>query len=117
MTVPGTFTTRPELKGTFGMAASTHWLATATAMGILERGGNAFDAASAGGFVLQVVEPHLNGPGGEVPILVYDCRIGASEKIWGPGVAPEARPEERTVGQECVRPCISRLSQFLLYKN
>src|SRR3546814_352330 len=72
------------------MAASTHWLATATAMGILERGGNAFDAASAGGFVLQVVEPHLNGPGGEVPILVYDCRIGEIETICGQGVAPEA---------------------------
>src|SRR3546814_1691218 len=97
MTVPGTFTTRPELKGTFGMAASTHWLATATAMGILERGGNAFDAASAGGFVLQVVEPHLNGPGGEVPILVYDCRIGEIETICGQGVAPEAaRSEEHT---------------------
>src|SRR3546814_8066225 len=92
MTTSGTFTTRPELKGTFGMAASTHWLATATAMGILERGGNAFDAASAGGFVLQVVEPHLNGPGGEVPILVYDCRIGEIETICGQGVAPEAAP-------------------------
>src|SRR3546814_5978194 len=90
MTTSGTFTTRPELKGTFGMAASTHWLATATAMGILERGGNAFDAASAGGFVLQVVEPHLNGPGGEVPILVYDCRIGEIETICGQGVAPQA---------------------------
>ena len=71
MAQPGMFTTRPELKGTFGMAASTHWLASAAAMGVLERGGNAFDAAAAGGFVLQVVEPHLNGPGGEVPILVY----------------------------------------------
>ena len=63
------FTTRPELHGTFGMVASTHWLGTAAGMSVLERGGNAFDAVVAAGFVLQVVEPHLNGPGGEVPII------------------------------------------------
>ena len=57
------FTTRPELRGTFGMVASTHWLASAAGMSVLERGGNAFDAAVATGFTLQVVEPHLNGPG------------------------------------------------------
>ncbi len=58
---PSSFTTRPTLQGTFGMAASTHWIATATAHGVLERGGNAFDAAAAAVFVLHVVEPHLNG--------------------------------------------------------
>ncbi len=67
--MPG-FTTRPEILGTFGVVASTHWLASAAGMAMLEKGGNAFDAAVAAGFVLQVVEPHLNGPGGEAPILV-----------------------------------------------
>lgn len=61
------FTTRPELAGTFGMVASTHWLASAAGQAVLEKGGNAFDAAAAAGLVLQVVEPHLSGPGGEVP--------------------------------------------------
>ena len=61
------FTTRPELAGTFGMVASTHWLASAAGMAVLEHGGNAFDAAVAAGLVLQVVEPHLNGPAGAVP--------------------------------------------------
>ncbi|HET6813416.1 MAG TPA: gamma-glutamyltransferase, partial [Actinomycetota bacterium] len=61
--------TRPELRGSFGMVSSTHWLASGAGMAMLERGGNAFDAAVAAGLVLQVVEPHLNGPGGEVPIL------------------------------------------------
>ena len=90
MTAPGMFTTRPELRGTFGVAASTHWLASSAAMGILERGGNAFDAAAAGGFVLQIVEPHLNGPGGEVPILLHDASKGGIEAICGQGVAPAA---------------------------
>ena len=61
-----TFTTRPELRGTFGMASSTHWLATATAQSVLERGGNAFDAVVAGAFVLHVVEPENNGAGGDL---------------------------------------------------
>src|SRR3546814_4838191 len=56
------FTTRPEIQGTFGVVSSTHWLASQVAMGVLEKGGNAFDAAVAGGFMLQIVEPHLNGP-------------------------------------------------------
>jgi gamma-glutamyltranspeptidase/glutathione hydrolase len=83
------FTTRPEITGTFGVAASTHWLATGVAMSVLERGGNAFDAAVAAGFTLQVVEPHLNGPGGEVPMLIAPA--GHPPKVvCGQGVAPHA---------------------------
>jgi gamma-glutamyltranspeptidase / glutathione hydrolase len=82
------FTTRPELAGTFGMVASTHWLASAAGMAVLEQGGNAFDAAAATGFVLQVVEPHLNGPGGEVPVIGYDARRGETFVVCGQGTAP-----------------------------
>jgi gamma-glutamyltranspeptidase / glutathione hydrolase len=82
------FTTRPELAGTFGMVASTHWLASAAGMSVLEKGGNAFDAAAAAGFVLQVVEPHLNGPGGEVPVIGYDQRRGETFVVCGQGTAP-----------------------------
>jgi gamma-glutamyltranspeptidase/glutathione hydrolase len=82
--------TRPLLTGSFGMVGSTHWLATATAMSVLERGGNAFDAAAAGGFVLQVVEPHLNGPGGEVPIVVWSEQDQQVRVVCGQGVAPSA---------------------------
>src|SRR6516165_2170491 len=85
---PNTFTTRPEIEGTFGVVTSTHWIATAVGMGILEKGGNAFDAAVATAFTLQVVEPHLNGPGGDVPAIVYDVRRGKTEVICGQGVAP-----------------------------
>ncbi|MBV1698538.1 MAG: gamma-glutamyltransferase family protein [Hyphomicrobiales bacterium] len=85
---PNPFTTRPEIEGTFGVVASTHWIATAVGMAALESGGNAFDAAVATAFTLQVVEPHLNGPGGDVPVIVYDVRRGKPEVICGQGPAP-----------------------------
>jgi gamma-glutamyltranspeptidase / glutathione hydrolase len=85
---PNPFTTRPEIEGTFGVVASTHWIATAIGMATLEKGGNAFDAAVATAFTLQVVEPHLNGPGGDVPAIVYDVRRGKPEVICGQGPAP-----------------------------
>ena len=86
---PAPFTTRPEILGTFGVVASTHWIASSVGMGVLERGGNAFDAGVATAFALQVVEPHLNGPGGDVPIMVHDRRRGNTEVICGQGVAPD----------------------------
>jgi gamma-glutamyltranspeptidase / glutathione hydrolase len=84
------FTTRPEIRGTFGAVASTHWLASAVGMSMLEKGGNAFDAAAAAGFTLQVVEPHLNGPLGEAPILVWSEANRRCDMICGQGVAPAA---------------------------
>lgn len=82
--------TRPELIGDFGMTSATHWLAASASMSVLERGGNAFDAACAAGFVLQVVEPHLNGPAGEVPILLWSADENAAKVVCGQGVAPGA---------------------------
>jgi gamma-glutamyltranspeptidase/glutathione hydrolase len=99
-----TFTTRPELRGTFGMVASTHWLASAAGMAVLERGGNAFDAAVATGLTLQVVEPHLNGPGGEVPAILWPAARGEPIALCGQGVAPHAATIERfhELGHELV---------------
>ena len=82
------FTTRPEIRGTFGVVASTHWLATASGMATLEHGGNAFDAACAIGFALQVVEPHMNGPGGEVPVLISAAGTKEIRVLSGQGPAP-----------------------------
>lgn len=83
-----------EIDGTFGVVTSTHWLATAVGMGILERGGNAFDSAVATAFTLQVVEPHLNGPAGEAPILVYRSSTDEIEVIAGQGPAPARATRE-----------------------
>jgi gamma-glutamyltranspeptidase/glutathione hydrolase len=90
----GVFTTRPELRGTFGMVASTHWLASAAGMAVLERGGNAFDACVAAGFTLQVVEPHLNGPGGDLPAILWPAG-GEPVVLCAQGPAPHSATIER----------------------
>lgn len=82
------FTTRPEITGTFGVATSTHWIASAVGMKILEQGGNAFDAAAAMGFVLHVVEPHLNGPLGDMPALIRLAGADAPVMVCGQGTVP-----------------------------
>ena len=87
-TPPDPFRTRPELRGTFGMAASTHWIATATAQAVLERDGNAFDAAVAAAFVLHVVEPHLNGPGGDLVGIYVTADDPTPRVMAGQGPAP-----------------------------
>jgi len=77
------------------MVASTHWLASAAGMAVLEQGGNAFDAAVAAGFTLQVVEPHLNGPGGDLPALVWPAGRDRPLVLCAQGRAPRAATIER----------------------
>ncbi|WP_299196817.1 gamma-glutamyltransferase family protein [uncultured Tateyamaria sp.] len=93
------FTTRPEIRGTFGVATSTHWIASAVGMSILEKGGNAFDAAVATALTLQVVEPHLNGPAGDMPAIFYSAETGKVEVLCAQGVAPEAATIEHYIQQ------------------
>ncbi|HEY2777392.1 MAG TPA: gamma-glutamyltransferase family protein [Gaiellaceae bacterium] len=108
------FTTRPELRGTFGMVASTHWLASAAGIAVLEQGGNAFDAAVAAGFTLQVVEPHLNGPGGDLPAVFWSAEAGKPIVLCAQGVAPaaatideyRARGLERVPGTGLLAACV-----------
>src|ERR1700692_1359772 len=86
---PNPFTTRPEIEGTFGVVTSTHWLPPAARMAPREKGGSAFNAGAAPASPRQVGEPHLNGPGGDVPIIVHDTRRGRTEVICGQGPAPQ----------------------------
>jgi gamma-glutamyltranspeptidase/glutathione hydrolase len=93
------FTTRPEIAGSFGAVASTHWIASQVGMAVLERGGNAFDAAAAAGFTLQIVEPHLNGPGGDCPIILHSAALRAQQVICGQGPAPKAMTVAKLKGE------------------
>jgi gamma-glutamyltranspeptidase/glutathione hydrolase len=99
-TAPPAFTTRPDLTGTFGMSASTHWLATGTAQSVLERGGTAFDAAVAAAFVLHLVEPHLNGPGGDLTAVFATAEDpGTPVVLMGQGPAPAGATVEHLVAE------------------
>lgn len=82
------FTTRPVVMGTHGMVASGHYLASRVGLSVLEKGGNAVDAAVAMGFALSVLEPHLYGLGGEVPMLIFLAHDGRVVSLSGQGAAP-----------------------------
>jgi len=87
--------------GPRGAVSSTHHLGTAAAASVLARGGNAFDAAAACGFVLQVVEPHLCGPGGELPAVFVTAADPAPTVLCAQGVAPAAATPERLRAEGC----------------
>ncbi len=87
-TPPADHLTRPDLRGTFGMCATTHWSASAVGMAMLERGGNAFDAVVAAAFVLHLVEPHLNGPGGDLTAIIATADDPTPQVLVGQGPAP-----------------------------
>ena len=82
-------TGRLEVSGWFGAVASTHWMASQSAMGSLEKGGNAFDAAVVAGFVMQVAQPHFNGPAGDVAIMMHCAGSGTVSSVCGQGPTPK----------------------------
>jgi len=80
---------------TRGVVAAGHYLAAEAGLHILRSGGNAMDAAAATGFALGVLEPHQNGIGGEVPVLIYSAAEGMVYAVSGHGVAPAAATIDR----------------------
>jgi len=83
-------TTRPVISGKRGVAAAGHYLAAAAGFRIMEQGGNAVDAAAAMCFCLNLLEPHRNGVGGEVPVLVYSAKQRQTFAVCGQGWSPMA---------------------------
>lgn len=87
--MPG-FTTRPAIMGQRSVVTSGHYLATAAGFRIMERGGNAIDAAAAMCFCLNLLEPHQCGIGGEVPTLIYSAKEQRTFAVSGVGWTPAA---------------------------
>ncbi len=84
------FATRPVVMGTRGVVTSGHYLATAAGFRIMERGGNAIDAAAAMCFCLNLLEAQSNGLAGEVPTLIYSARERRVHALSGMGWSPRA---------------------------
>jgi gamma-glutamyltranspeptidase/glutathione hydrolase len=68
-----------------GMVASPHYLASVVGNSILQKGGNAFDAAVAVSAALAVVYPHMTGLGGDSFFLLYDAKRGELRGLNGTG--------------------------------
>ena len=88
------FTTRPEIIGNFGVVTTTHWIASAVGMSILEKNGNAFDAAVATGFTLQVGTAAASDSfelevGGDVT-AGHTATTGANHSVGAPTIAGTA---------------------------
>src|ERR1700759_4592626 len=83
-----TFATRSEVIAQHGMACTSHPLATQAAIDILKHGGNAIDAAIAANAVLGVVEPEMNGIGGDLFAIVYDAKTNKLYGLNGSGHSP-----------------------------
>lgn len=79
---------KPVAHGSMGAVSCNNVYATRAGLEILNKGGNAFDAAVAVSLTLSVVEPHHSGIGGGCFSLLYDAKTGKTEGIDGRGIAP-----------------------------
>ena len=92
MAAAGTMNTEQHpATGTAGMVSSAHPMATQAGLDILEKGGNAFDAAVAVAAMLNVVEPNMSGVGGYGTILVYDAAQQQTRFLNASGLSQAAR--------------------------
>lgn len=79
---------KPVAHGSMGAVSCNNIYATRAGLEILNKGGNAFDAAVAVSLTLSVVEPHHSGIGGGCFSLLYDVKTGKTQGIDGRGIAP-----------------------------
>ena len=90
---------RPVVMGRNGMVSSGHPLGSQAGTAILQKGGNAVDAAIATAAALNVVEPLMSGVGGDGFIMVYQKTSGRLEICNGTGAAPYAATRDRFLPQ------------------
>jgi gamma-glutamyltranspeptidase / glutathione hydrolase len=84
------FATRSEVMARNGIACTSHPLATSAALDVLRKGGTAVDAAIAANAVLGVVEPHVNGIGGDLYAIVYEAKTKKLHGLNGSGRSPHS---------------------------
>jgi gamma-glutamyltranspeptidase / glutathione hydrolase len=82
--------TRPLVLGKYHMVSAGHYKASVAGNRILQNGGNAIDATVSMIFCLNILEPHNNGIGGHVPILIYMSKEKKVYAVSGQGFAPKA---------------------------
>ena len=90
---------RPVVMGRKGMVCAGHPLAAQAGTAMLQKGGNAVDAAIATAAALNVVEPLMSGIGGDGFIMVYQKESDRLEVCNGTGAAPYAATPERYLPQ------------------
>src|SRR5215475_5337869 len=79
---------RSKIATTYGIVAASQPLAARAGVQILERGGNAIDAAIAANAVMGVVEPAMNGIGGDLFAIYYEAKSGRLYGLNAGGWAP-----------------------------
>src|SRR5467141_1525086 len=79
---------RSKVATTYGIVAASQPLAARAGVQVLERGGNAVDAAIATNAVLGLVEPEMNGIGGDLFAIIYEARTGKLYGLNAGGWAP-----------------------------
>ena len=84
-----TFATRSEIIAQQGMAATSHPLATQIALDILKKGGSAVDAAIAANAALGLMEPHMNGVGGDLFAIIWDAKTQKLHGLNASGRSPK----------------------------
>ena len=81
---------RSRVATTYGIVAASQPLAARAGVQVLERGGNAVDAAIATNAVMGLVEPQSNGIGGDLFAIVYEAKSGTLHGLNSHGWAPRA---------------------------